>query len=111
MNSITNLTAQQLRHAAELKQKILSLHNEISRLLGAPAQAAGGQIPKKRRMSAAGIARIRAGAKRRWARARAAKAMAARNPRRKMSAAARKRLSQMARARWAKAKAQGKKRL
>jgi hypothetical protein len=79
MNQITNLTPQQLRKAADLQERIQSLQRDLTDLLGgyAPASslssgssavASGG----KRRISAAGIARIRAAQRLRWARIKAA---------------------------------------
>jgi hypothetical protein len=72
--SLNSLSAKELRRAAALKEKIQSLEKKLHQLLGAttskPAAQAG---PKKRRMSAAGRARIRAAVKARWARVRAAK--------------------------------------
>jgi len=78
MSSITNLSIQQLRQAADLKEKISALENQLSRLLGSPAPAAAAKpaaakvLKKKRGMSAAGRARIAAAAKARWAKVKAA---------------------------------------
>jgi hypothetical protein len=69
---------------------------------------AAARKPAKRRMSAAGRARIIAATKARWARFRAAKAAAAGKHVKKarvMSAAARRKIAAAARARWAKIKA------
>jgi hypothetical protein len=69
--NITELSPQQLRKAAQIKEKIASLQNELNRLLGgAPEQAAP---KKKRKMSAEGRAKISAAAKKRWAEVKAAK--------------------------------------
>jgi hypothetical protein len=95
MTSILNLTAWQLRRAAEVKEKIDGLQKELNKLLGGVRAAPDG-APRKRRMSAAGIARIRAAAK------------AAAKPKRGMSAAAKAKLAAIARARWKAAKAKGK---
>jgi hypothetical protein len=106
-----NITPQQLRKAANIQEKIQSLEKELGQLLGSPAQPAT-KAPKKRKMSAAGIARIVAATKARWAKIRAAKAgKAVQKPKRKVSAAGRARLSALAKARWAKAKKAGKSRL
>ena len=106
-----NLTAQQLRKAAGIKEKIASLQNELQRILGAtvpPSAASKG----KRKMSTAARARIAAAQRARWAKQRRSKpARPARKPKRKVSAAARARLAELAKARWAKAKAAGKKTL
>jgi hypothetical protein len=137
MNSITNLTPGQLRRAADIKEKIDALQNEIEQLLGgeAPVPAAGAEKPKKRKMSAAGRARIAAAARLRWAkikgtapkrklspqaianiRAGVAKRMAAQGKvstakpvrKRRMSAAGLANIRAAQKARWAKARAAGK---
>jgi hypothetical protein len=73
--SLANLSAQQLRRAAAIKDQIESLEKELQRIFGAPATAEKPQAPRKkrRRMSAAGRARISAAAKARWAKIKAAK--------------------------------------
>jgi hypothetical protein len=104
-----NLSASQLRHTADIKDKIEALQSELTRLFGNTNAAA----PRKRRkMSATARAKIAAAQRARWAKQRGRKAAKpASRPRRKMSAAARKRLAQLAKARWAKAKVAGRKRL
>jgi hypothetical protein len=89
MNDLLSLTPAQLNHAADLKEKIEKLENELTSLLGsnspvAPKRGPGRpkkiltvgtiQLPKlkRRKMSAAGRARIAAAAKARWAKAKAA---------------------------------------
>jgi hypothetical protein len=113
MNSIINVTPQQLRRAAKVQEKIAALQKKLSQLLGAPGQPVAAAAPKKRKMSAAGRARIAAAARARWAKIRGAKKAAklVRKPRRKISAAGRARLAALARARWKAIKAQGKSRL
>src|SRR5262249_50528156 len=101
MNTLANLSAKQLRQAAQLKERIDSLEAELVRVLGATS-ASG--IPTRRRMSAAAIAKISAAQKARWARVK----KAGPRRRRKMSAAAKARLAAVARARWKQAKAQGR---
>ena len=118
MENITNLTPQQLRRAADVKERIDALEEELSQLLGglapapAPAPApvpAAAVAPKRKKISAAGIARIRAAQRARWAAIKSAKApQPAPKRRRKLSAAGRARLVALARARWAKVKAAGK---
>jgi hypothetical protein len=108
-------TPQQLRHAADIAEKIQSLQSEFNTLLG------GGEIPiphhlgksRKRRMSAAGRAAIAAAARARWAKYRSASGTVkpAKKGKRKMSAAAKAKMSAIAKARWAKAKRAGKTRL
>ena len=73
MNSITNLSAQQLRNAAALKEKIQALEKELNQLLGSTAAKSAVAAPKKKfKMSAAARAKISAAAKARWARVKAA---------------------------------------
>jgi len=110
--NITNLSAQQLRQAADLQEKIAKLKTELGHLLG--AGDSGAAAPRKRRkMSAAGRARIAAAQRARWAKHHRAvtSSKATAKPKRKISAAGRKRLSRLAKARWAKARAAGRKRL
>src|SRR5208283_3179356 len=113
MDTFTNLTPQQLRRAANVKEKIDALQDELSRLLGtaAPAAAAGGLAPRRKQISAAGIARIRAAQRARWAAIRRANPPARPAPTRKISAAGRAKLAALARARWARVKAAGRKSL
>jgi len=111
MNSITSLTPQQLRRAADIKERILSLEKELNQLLGPPAEISVGAPPKrKRRLSAKGTANIRAGARKR--RGKLPGTNGSVEPRskgkRKMSAARKARLSAIATARWKKVRAQGK---
>ena len=117
--SILNLTPAQLRKAADLKEKIEALEQELNALHGAPSPAVSAAAPaqnhaetpqaapfaRKTKFSAAGLARIAAAQRLRWARAKKGKAGAAvpakRGPR-KMGAAARARIAAAQRARWAK---------
>jgi len=74
MSLITNLSAQQLRRAAAIKDKIQSLENKLERILGSSTKPVAAAGPKKRRkMSAAGRRRISLAAKARWAKVKAAK--------------------------------------
>ncbi|HEY1787044.1 MAG TPA: hypothetical protein VGJ73_02760 [Verrucomicrobiae bacterium] len=106
-----NLSSQQLRQIADLKEQIDSLQSQFDQLVG--AAAAGPARGKRPGMSAAGRARIAAAQRARWAKVKSAgkSTKAGRKPRRKLSAAARAKIAAAARARWAKAKARGKKRL
>ena len=89
MSSINNLSIQQLRQAADLKEKIAALEKQLEQVLGATPKpavsapkavvakvvAAKAPAPKKKGgMSAAGKARIVAAQKARWAKIKAAKA-------------------------------------
>ena len=77
--SISTLTSVQLRHAASIIEQIEKLQTELNHLAGgkvagpvtAPAAAKPAKLRKK--ISAAGIARIRAAQKARWARVHAGK--------------------------------------
>jgi hypothetical protein len=117
MISLTSLTSNQLKRAASIQEKIESLHHELAGLLGASTAATNHAVaaPKTGRIkiSAAGIARIKAAQKLRWAKVRAGKpsAPAAKKKTRKMSPAARAKIAAVAKARWAAIKAAGKKRL
>jgi hypothetical protein len=113
METFTNLTPQRLRRAANVKEKIDALQEELIRLLGAPAPATATAAPKRKKISAAGIARIRAAQRARWAAIKKSKAPANSAPKRKrrISAAGRARLAVLARARWAKVKASGRRSL
>jgi len=114
MNSIANLSIKQLRKAASLKEKIQSLEKELGRILGSPTKPVVQVAPKKRRkMSAAGRARIAAAQRARWAKVNGEKLSVkpVKKAKRKMSAAARAKISAAAKKRWAKAKAAGRKRL
>src|SRR5579859_189677 len=111
MNSIIHLSVSQLRRAASLKQKIQSLENQLSKLLGG-AETATNSAPKKRRkISAAGRKRIAEAQKLRWSKAKGRKSAVkpVKKVRRKMSAEARKKIADAAKKRWATAKAAGKK--
>jgi hypothetical protein len=112
MNSITGLSARQLRKAANIKEKIDSLQNDLNRLLGgevsATPPAKGG---RKRKMSAAGRAAIAAAARARWAKLKGTTTAAKPARKRKMSAAGRAAISAAAKARWAKLRAAKKSKL
>ena len=105
---MTNLSASQLRRAANIKDKLTSLQKELTRLLGSTDVAVAPR--KRRKMSAAGRAKIAAAQKARWAKVAGRKSATkpVKKARRKMSAAGRTKIAAAAKARWAKAKAQGK---
>src|SRR5262249_11605465 len=100
------VSSQDLRRAADIKERIDALEHELAAILGSQSVASS---PKgtRRRMSAAARARIAAGARARWARARTENSHA-RPTTKKRSPAVRARLSAIARERWRKAKAAGK---
>ena len=116
MNTIANLTPQQLRQAADIQERIQKLQRELGQLLGVSPQPLKGPAPvaqpKKRKLSAQGIANIRAGVRKRMAKKLGLASPAAPPaPRKKLSAAATAKLSALAKARWRQAKAQGKTKL
>jgi hypothetical protein len=116
MNSIIHLTAAQLRKAANLKDQIASLGTQIVKLL--PLGGSGNGMPSplktvkpaRKKISATGIAKIRAAQKARWAKVKASKtekvSVAKVAPKKRtMSAAAKAKIAAAAKARWAKIKA------
>ena len=125
MSTITSLSASQLRAAAELKDKIHSLETQLSQLLGSVTKPAAKsavtkavKIPSTRKkpvISAAGIAKIRAAQKARWAKIKEAQsakaaekvkvAKPAKTGSKKMSAGAKAKLSAKMKALWAARKA------
>ena len=106
--SFINLTPAQLRHAADLKEKIDALQHELNHLQGGSAvETKAPEAPARRgrrKISAAGIARIRAAQKKRWAKvhAGAPAAKPGRRGPRKMSASARAKIAAAQKARWAR---------
>jgi hypothetical protein len=115
MNPITALSAQQLRHAADLQERIQELQGKLAKILGqdilVSLHTSEPPRKRKRRMSAAGRKAIAAAAKARWAKIKAKQENRPRKAKRKFSAAGRAALAAAAKARWAKAKAAGKSRL
>ena len=104
-----NLTPNQLRQAANLKEKIVALEKELNQLFGSTAKPVASPAPKKRRkMSVAGRARLVAALKARWAKVKAAKSAKPAKKKFTMSAAARAKISAAAKARWAKIRAEKK---
>jgi hypothetical protein len=85
-----NLTPAQLRKAADIQEKIQSLQEELGQILGGEVSTLAQTIetPKKRKVSAAGKARMRAAQIARWAKIKgtAPEAEPAPEPKRKMSA-------------------------
>lgn len=100
--SLINLTPAQLRQAADLKEKIEALQQQLSHLQGDSAAAAAPAGRARRKISAAGIARIRAAQKLRWAKAKGtAGAKPGKRGPRHMSAAARAKIAAAQKKRWA----------
>ena len=116
MKSFDSLTPSQLRRAAEIKEKIESLSNELTRIFGA-SNTADTAAPKvsqvKSKMSPAAKAKLSAKLKAIWAKrkaaAPAAPASKASPAKGKMSPAAKAHLSAKLKAYWAKRKTSKKK--
>ena len=114
--NISDLSAAQLRRAAELKEQLAKLQKELTSILGAPTTPAPAAAPKKKStMSAAGRRRLSEFHKARWAKikgkaapTRVAKAAPGAKPARKkwkLSAAGLERIKAANKAYWAKIKA------
>jgi hypothetical protein len=110
MNSINQLTPQQLRQAADIQEQILELQHNLTQLLGAAPEAGAAAPGKRKKLSAQGLANIRAGAQKRWGKLKGASgaAEAVPKPKRGMSAAGKRRLAASMKARWAAVKKAGK---
>ena len=91
MNSLLSLSAAQLNHAADLKEKLEKLQTELAFLLGSSSPVAPIRGPGRPRKEVASV-----------------NAEQPVKKRRKMNAAARAKMAVAAKARWAKAKAAGK---
>ena len=112
MSNLFDLTPAQLKRAAAIKEKIVALEKELTKLVVGPVAAAKAVAPakKKRKMSAAGLARIKAAQKARWAKVKKTEPVkiAVKVPappvKKKfvMSAAAKAKISAAAKARWSK---------
>jgi hypothetical protein len=110
MNSINQLTPQQLRQAADIQEQILELQHNLTQLLGAAPEPGAAAPGKRKKLSAQGLANIRAGAQKRWGKLKGTSgaAEAVPKPRRKMSPAGKRRLAASMKARWAAVKKAGK---
>jgi len=108
---ILNLTPAQLKHAADIKEQITALEEELKAIIGGGNGAPAPFRSRRNNVSAAGRARIAAAQRARWAKFRGGKpgkSAGAKTRTRTMSAAAKAKIAAAARARWAKAKAAGK---
>ena len=118
LRTMINATPTQLRKAADIKERIDALQNELAEILGGevPTPAQTAEAPKKYKFSAAARARMRAAQKARWAKIKgtaqpvptAEKPAEVPKKKRKVSAAWRRALERAWAARRAKAKAAGK---
>jgi hypothetical protein len=129
--NITTLTPQQLRKAADLKENIDGLQEQLNAILGggetptpvAPEERGrpkNGRRKRRKEISAEGRANISAAAKARWAARKIGRKSVTvpakpeqplEKPKRKRSAAWSKALSEVMKARWAKARRAGRSRL
>ena len=120
---ITNLSAQQLRKAADLKEKIDGLQDQLNAILGgevptpADAETPPAQKNGRRKVGAEGRARMAAAQRARWAAKRiegpsktAPATVSKWKPKRYISPSLRKARSEAMKARWAKARRAGKSR-
>ena len=110
-----HLNPAQLRQAADLKDQIAGLENQLATILGgsatpSPIQPAKPVVAKKRGMSAAGRSRVAAAQKLRWAKIHVAKPAAKpAKQKRKMSPEGRARIIAATKARWVRVRAAKKK--
>ena len=73
-SSLLNLSAQQHRRAASVKDKIAKLEKTLAKILGeTPSSLLNGGARRKSKMSAAGRARVAAAQRARWAKFKASK--------------------------------------
>jgi hypothetical protein len=131
LTDITTLSAKQLRNAADLKEQMEALQDQLNAILGgaelptpvaleAPAKPRNGRRKRRKKISPEGRANISAAQKARWAAQRMGKKSAkvaaepgqpVEKPKRKRSAAWRRAVSAAMKARWAARRAAGKRRL
>jgi hypothetical protein len=107
-NALLQLSASDLRRAAELRAQIDTLQTEIARILGGTSTSATETITqtgkRKRTMSLAARAKIGAAQRARWAARKGAAKAAPKGGRRRISAAGRARIAVAQKERWAKLK-------
>ncbi|MEI6392987.1 MAG: hypothetical protein WCT12_18015 [Verrucomicrobiota bacterium] len=119
-----NITPAQLRKAADLQEHIQSLQQQLNEILSGEVPTPAPQPieePKRRQVSAAGRARMKAAQKARWAKRKGIafttfpgmsdESAPTMKPKIQRSAAWKAAVSASPKARWAKIKAQGKKKL
>ena len=117
---MNTLSLSDLRKAVQIKEEIAQLEQKLASLLGSVVSATRAVVTaalkpgKRRKMSAAGRARIIAAQKARWAKIKgkpAAKTSAPGKKKTGMSAASKAKLSALMKQRWAARKKAGKSRL
>jgi hypothetical protein len=108
MSYLASLTPAQLNRAAKIKEKIEALNRELVELLGADAATPAARGPRQTKFSPAGLERIRAAQKRRWARIKSitGKSGGKTGRKRNFSPDGLARIRAAQKARWAKAKAE-----
>jgi hypothetical protein len=112
-HSLTNLSVAQLKKALSIKERIEALEKELTEILGSSETLPDSGTIRRRKISAAGRAKISAAATARWAKAKSGKtgspSKEAAQPvkkKRKISAAGRRAIAEAATARWAKVRAE-----
>jgi hypothetical protein len=111
--TFSSLTPQLLRRAADIQEEIQSLRKQLLEILGnhiATPAATASEIPRKgrkRKLSADGLAIIRAGVAKRMAKTAVTASAPAEKRKRKTSIALRKARSEMMKAGWAARRASG----
>jgi hypothetical protein len=109
--NLLDLTAEQLKRAASIKEQITGLQKELATILGMPSTDGMPTNNRRTTMSAAAKRRIAAAQKARWARLRSAKTASTSKPgakKKSMSAATKAKVAAKLKAYWAAKKA-GKK--
>jgi len=109
MSYLTSLSPAQLNRAAKIKSKIETLNRELATILGVDGSATAPTGVRKTKFSAAGLDRIRAAQKKRWAKIKGLTAGLAAAPAkpaktRKFSAAGLARIKAAQKLRWSKVK-------
>ena len=116
MSNLSSLTSAQLKRAAEIQeqietisQQLAGIFNETGSKIAPVVEPAAEPVKtrKKKKFTAAGLARLRAAQKARWAKVKAKKTteptvQPAKKPRKKINAAGRTKIAAGAKARWAK---------
>lgn len=93
----------------KVARQLNGLNAALAAFAGAYGVRDGAKPPRRRKLSATGLANIRAAQKARWAKQKGTSNAARKNvPKRRISAAGRARIAAAARARWAKVKARRK---
>src|SRR5438132_10692030 len=93
----------------KVARQLNGLNAALAAFTGAHGRADRNKPRRRRKLSAKGLANIRAAQKARWAKQKARSDRGSKNaPKRRISAAGRARIAAAARARWAKIKAQKK---